>query len=115
MRLPSGQPLLQKGMPQSMHRAAWVCRWSSGKGSYTSFQSRRRTGTGRRVGVWRGYFMKPVTSPMRGRHDRLVHGKTLLLGDAGRLEDPLVVGGHDLLEPTDLGVPAVEHPLGHGR
>ena len=33
MRLPSGQPLWQKGMPQSMHRAAWSCRCSAGKSS----------------------------------------------------------------------------------
>ena len=33
MRLPSGQPLLQKGMPQSMHRAACFCSLPSGKGS----------------------------------------------------------------------------------
>ena len=30
MRLPSGQPLLQNGMPQSMHRDACAWRWSSG-------------------------------------------------------------------------------------
>ncbi len=33
IRLPSGQPWLQNGMPQSMHRLAWISRWSSGKGS----------------------------------------------------------------------------------
>ena len=73
MRLPSGQPLLQNGMPQSMHRDACVCRWSSAKGSYTSFQSSSRTGTGRRVGVSRPCFRNPFTSPMSCRHDRLVH------------------------------------------
>ena len=33
MRLPSGQPLLQNGMPQSMQRPAWICRASFGKPS----------------------------------------------------------------------------------
>ena len=33
MRLPSGQPLLQNGMPQSMHRDACTWRWSSGNSS----------------------------------------------------------------------------------
>ncbi len=33
MRFPSGQPLWQKGMPQSMQRAAWSCRWSAGNSS----------------------------------------------------------------------------------
>ena len=73
MRLPRGQPLLQNGMPQSMHREACVCRWSSGNGSYTSCQSSNRTGTGRRVGTSRPCFRNPFTSPMSGRHDRFVH------------------------------------------
>ena len=64
MRLPSGQPLLQKGMPQSMQREACVFSARSAKGSYTSFQSRSRTGTGRRVGTSRPCFRNPLTSPM---------------------------------------------------
>ncbi len=31
IRLPSGQPWWQNGMPQSMHRPAWVCSRSPGK------------------------------------------------------------------------------------
>ncbi len=47
MRLPSGHPWWQNGMPQSMQRLAW--RWSTlvSCSSCTSFQSRMRTGTGR--------------------------------------------------------------------
>ena len=33
MMLPSGQPWLQNGMPQSMHRLAWTCRSWSGNSS----------------------------------------------------------------------------------
>ena len=33
IRLPSGQPLLQNGMPQSMQRPAWICSASAGKPS----------------------------------------------------------------------------------
>ena len=33
MRLPRGQPCVQNGMPQSMHRAPWVCTSASLWGS----------------------------------------------------------------------------------
>ena len=39
IKLPSGQPLWQKGIPQSMHRPACFCRCSKLCGSYTSRQS----------------------------------------------------------------------------
>ena len=50
MRLPSGQPSWQNGMPQSMHRVAWSRISSSPAGGYTSRQSRMRTGTGPALG-----------------------------------------------------------------
>src|SRR4051812_38519113 len=108
MRFPSGQPTWQNGMPQSMHRAAWVRRWSAGNGSYTSRQSRRRTGTERRAGSSRPYFMNPVGSPTGRRHDRLVHVDAPLLRDPRRLQHPLEVLRHDLLEPLQLVVPVAE-------
>ena len=39
IKLPSGQPLWQKGIPQSMHRPACFCKCSKLCGSYTSRQS----------------------------------------------------------------------------
>ena len=51
---------MQNGIPQSMQRLAWAWSRSSWNGSYTSFQSRRRTGTGRREGSSRPDSMKPV-------------------------------------------------------
>src|SRR5438105_1583818 len=108
MRLPSGQPLLQNGMPQSMQRDACVRNLSSANGSYTSCQSSSRTGMGRRVGVSRPCFMKPVASPMSRRHDRVEDGDAPFLGLAGRIEHPLVVLGHHLGEAADLLVPSLE-------
>src|SRR4249920_3698122 len=55
--------------------------------------------------------MKPVASPMRRRHDRLVDGHAALFRDAGRLEHPLVVLGHDLGEVLDLAAPPLEDPV----
>src|SRR5580704_19008978 len=91
-----------------MHRAAWVRRLCSGNGSYTSFQSRIRTGIGRRVGASRRCFMKPVMSPMCGLHDHLVDVETLLLGALDGGEDPLVILGEDL-DPA-LAVPVGQQP-----
>jgi hypothetical protein len=62
MRLPSGQPVWQNGMPQSMHRPAWRSRRPAGKSWYTSRQSRIRTSTGRRAGVSRGVVKNPLGS-----------------------------------------------------
>ena len=59
IRLPSGQPWWQNGMPQSMHRVACSRMSSSEADGYTSRQSWMRTGTGRRVGSLRSYRRKP--------------------------------------------------------
>ena len=49
MMFPSGQPLWQKGMPQSMQRAPCCCSLSSGSLPSSSRQSFRRSATGRRA------------------------------------------------------------------
>src|ERR1700722_12580936 len=108
MRLPSGQPSLQNGMPQSMQRAAWTVRWSGGNGSYTSFQSRSRTGTGRRDGSSRPNSINPVGLPMSGGHDGLVDRDALFGGAAGRFHRPLVVPGDALHELGLVVRPAAE-------
>src|SRR5271165_6782477 len=119
MRLPSGQPLWQNGIPQSMHRAACRSARSRANGSYTSRQSVSRTSTGRRRGVSRAVVKNPFgspiascPSPVRGRHHGLVHVTALALGGRGRHEDPLVVLRHDLGEPLHRLVPRGEQPPG---
>ena len=67
IRLPRGQPSLQNGIPQSMQRAACCCSLCGGKSSYTSRQSRSRTGTGRRAGNSRLWTRKPRGSAIAGR------------------------------------------------
>src|SRR5229473_3452441 len=57
---PSGQPLWQKGMPQSMQRAPCCCSFSSGILRSYSRQSVTRSRTGRREDVSRLISMKPV-------------------------------------------------------
>src|SRR5690606_12837967 len=73
MRFPSGQPWWQKGMPQSMQRPAWretTERVPFSRASYTSRQSIRRTGTGRRAGSSRSRVRRnPRGSAMGGLHD----------------------------------------------
>ena len=64
IRLPSGQPWWQNGMPQSMHRPACLSRASWPNSVYTSRQSWIRTSTGRRAGVCRGVVMNPLGSAM---------------------------------------------------
>ena len=60
--------------------------------------------TGRRAGVSRRVVRKPFgsatasASPVRGGHDRLVDVAALLLGAAGRVQDPLVILRHDFDE-----------------
>src|SRR5215510_10889084 len=118
MRFPSGQPLLQNGMPQSMQRPACVCNFSRANGSYTSRQSCSRTGTGRRVGVSRLHLRNPVVSPTCRLHDRvvaLVVGPAALLGFADDREHARVVLRHHLAERLDLGLPLVDQPLGDRR
>src|SRR5437763_1399504 len=108
IKFPSGHPLLQNGMPQSMHREAWARSSPSGNGSYTSCQSRMRTGTGRRVGTLRPCFKKPVGSAMGGGHHCFEHVFALLLCVAHRVQDALVVLREDLRERPNLFVPAGE-------
>src|SRR4051794_36812493 len=115
MRLPSGHPLLQNGMPQSMHRDACAFNSPSGNGSYTSCQSRMRTGTGRRVGVLRPCFRNPVGSAMCGRHHCFEHVFALLLCEPHRFEHSLVVLREHLDEVAHLVVPAGEDARRHGR
>src|SRR5512146_318222 len=64
MMLPSGQPLWQKGMPQSMHRAPCARNLSSGILRSYSRQSCKRSATGRRAGVSRLISMNPVIFPI---------------------------------------------------
>ena len=54
-------PEWQKGVPQSMQRAAWMRDSSSApKASWNSFQSPTRSAGGRSGGSARSYSMKPV-------------------------------------------------------
>src|SRR5436309_9504925 len=68
MRLPSGQPEWQNGMPQSMQRAP--CSWSAACGSRTtnSWKSSTRWGTGRFCGPTRWIFRKPRSAPAVREH-----------------------------------------------
>src|SRR3984957_6962378 len=112
IRLPSGQPLWQNGIPQSMHRDAWCCSVECGKSSYTSSQSRRRRSTGRRLGVSRWvYFRKPLGSGTGGRHDRFFGIGAGALGLGDRLQHPLVVARHHLGEALLLAGPVGQDPL----
>src|SRR2546423_6143311 len=83
IRLPSGQPEWQNGIPQSMQRAP--CSWSSACGSRTTYslKSSTRSGIGRFVGSARSIFRKPPSSPIPGEH--LLLGPLLDLGLLGRL------------------------------
>src|SRR5271170_4345330 len=62
--LPSGQPLWQKGIPQSMQRAPCSRSFSSGNFRSYSCQSLMRSRTGRRGVVSRAISMKPVILPI---------------------------------------------------
>src|ERR1700730_8442728 len=64
MMLPSGQPLWQKGIPQSMQRAPCARSLSSGSLRSYSRQSCNRSATGRRSGVSRLISMNPVIFPI---------------------------------------------------
>ena len=68
MRFPSGQPVWQNGIPQSMQRPACSEMIGSnarpGDPGYTSFQSWIRSATGRRSATCRSYFMNPRGSAM---------------------------------------------------
>src|SRR4051794_2637357 len=88
MRLPSGQPEWQNGMPQSMQRAP--CSFSSGSasGSWYSSKSWTRCATGRFGPFTRWIFMKPPTSPIARQHLLGGLGLGLLLGGVARPARP---------------------------
>src|SRR3954452_13243193 len=77
MRLPSGQPEWQKGMPQSMHRAP--CCWSSGSASGSAYSSKSstRSATGRLRASTRWISRKPPSLPMAREHLLLAAGLRL--------------------------------------
>src|SRR5437763_3531300 len=120
MRLPSGQPEWQKGMPQSMQRAP--CFWSSACGSSTtnSLKSSTRWGIGRFFGSCRSIFRKPPSSPIPGKH--LLLGLLLDLGPlavvgagvARRLPGPLG-RRRGVLLLAGLARLARLHPVAGGR
>src|SRR3954471_13361519 len=68
IRLPSGQPEWQNGMPQSMQRAPWSFSSGSASGSWYSSKSRTRWGIGRFGPFTLWIFMKPPTSPIARQH-----------------------------------------------
>src|SRR4051794_10794703 len=83
IRLPSGQPEWQNGMPQSMQRAPCSCRSVTAIGSWYSKKSWTRSSTARLGGLTRWIFMKPPSSPIEGEH--LLLGLGLDLGALGRV------------------------------
>src|SRR4051794_17712850 len=68
IRLPSGQPEWQNGMPQSMQRAPWSFSSGSASGSWYSSKSWTRCGTGRLGPFTRWIFRKPPISPIARQH-----------------------------------------------
>src|SRR3954468_6388045 len=68
IRLPSGQPEWQNGMPQSMQRAPWSFSSGSASGSWYSSKSFTRCGIGRFGPLTRWIFRKPPTSPIARQH-----------------------------------------------
>src|SRR5947209_75521 len=120
MMFPSGQPLWQKGMPQSMHRAPWRRSTSSGVRSSNSRQCLRRSAMGSLWTFSRSYSRKPVILPMacldRGEACRV--GVEVLLRQHGAVLDGdhlhevlrrLFPGGEE--PPRDRGVRVVEVAL----
>src|SRR3954471_8287540 len=95
IRLPSGQPEWQNGIPQSMQRAPWSFSSGSASGSWYSSKSWSRCATGRFGPFTRWIFMKPPTSPIARQH--LLRGLCLglLLG--------AVVGPACTRRAADLG------------
>src|SRR3954463_2477512 len=84
IRLPSGQPEWQNGMPQSMQRAPCAFRSGSASGSWYSMKSCTRCSTGRFGPLTRWISRKPPISPI-ARQD-LLGGlllDLLLLGRCG--------------------------------
>src|SRR3954465_15963634 len=91
IRLPSGQPEWQNGMPQSMQRAPCAFRSGSASGSWYSMKSRTRSGTGRFGPLTRGILRKPPISPI-ARQDLL----------RGLLLDLLLLARRGAVAPRDL-------------
>src|SRR3989442_689742 len=139
IRLPSGHPWWQKGMPQSMQRAPWSRSSDRAYGTYTSCQSSRRVSTGRVGGFLRWISMNPVALPIgltQPRHQPRRHvrrwtssddsrldasGNTVARGlDGARLrfcfrlrhQHALVIPRHDLDDPKLHAGEVVEQPLG---
>src|SRR3954469_20864932 len=83
IRLPSGQPEWQNGMPQSMQRAPCSRSSGSASGSAYSWKSPNRSGIGRLRWSTRWISRKPPSLPMAREH--LLGG--VLLG--GRLRSPV--------------------------
>src|SRR4051794_30233660 len=84
IRLPSGQPEWQKGMPQSMQRAPWSFSSGSASGSWYSSKSWTRCAIGRFGPLTRWIFMKPPISPIARQHLLGGLGLGLLLGAVAR-------------------------------
>src|SRR3954469_8709559 len=80
IRLPSGQPEWQNGIPQSMQRAPWSFSSGSASGSWYSSKSWTRCAIGRFGPFTRWIFMKPPTSPIARQHLLGGLGLGLLLG-----------------------------------
>src|SRR5439155_14636496 len=110
MMFPSGQPLWQKGMPQSMQRAPWRLRTSSGVRSSNSRQCFSRSGTGCLWTFSRSNSRKPVILPMSDRREACGVGIEVLLG-----EHLPVLDRHDSDEMRDRLLPAREEPPGDRR
>src|SRR3954470_11957555 len=80
IRLPSGQPEWQNGIPQSMQRAPWSFSSGSASGSWYSSKSWTRCAIARLGPFTRWIFMKPPTSPIARQHLLGGLGLGLLLG-----------------------------------
>src|SRR5438309_5882888 len=110
MMFPSGQPLWQKGMPQSMQRAPWRLSTSSGVRSSNSRQCFSRSGTGCLWTFSRSNSRKPVILPMSDRREACGVGVEVLLG-----EHLPVLDRHDPDEMRDRLLPARQEPPGDRR
>src|SRR3954454_23924761 len=116
MRLPSGQPLWQKGTPHSMQRAPWSASSRSGRWRTNSLKSPTRSDGSRSGTPTRWTFRNAPSSPtvdhepFAGRRHR---GLVLLEGEL--LEHAAVVRGEHLHELPAKGLPLVEHALADRR
>src|SRR5271163_603310 len=111
MMFPSGQPLWQKGIPQSMQRAPCARSFSSDILRSNSRQSFRRSPTGRREGVSRLISMKPVIFPIAAA----ISQGQVIFRLVSRLVSCLLTRLH-CREPREVGVhiemlPFEHHPV----